>query len=109
MPDTIDVLRLGGFTFTGFSPPEILPVGGHQAMVIHKLPGGARVIDTLGRDDMDISWRGFFFENGAIDKCVQLDAMRRAGTVLPLTFCGQSRQVVIADFIYSVRRFPMWI
>jgi hypothetical protein len=105
----IDVLTLGGFVFTDFSVPDLLPAGGHQAMVIHKLPGGARVIDTLGRDDNDIIWRGQFFEQNALNKCVQLDAMRQAGSVLQLQFAGQSRQVVISQFIYSIRRFPMWV
>jgi hypothetical protein len=109
MPDAIDILTLGGFVFTDFSVPDLLPAGGHQAMVVHKLPGGARVIDTLGRDDNDIIWRGQFFEDNAINKCIQLDAMRQSGQLLQLQFAGQSRQVVISQFIYSIRRFPMWV
>jgi hypothetical protein len=105
----IDVLRLGGLSFTDFSVPDLIPGGGHQAMVVHKLPGGNRVIDTLGRDDNDIVWRGQFFEAAALNKCVQLDAMRMAGKLLTLTYAGQSRQVVISQFIYSIRRFPMWV
>ena len=109
MADAIDVLTLGGFVFTDFSVPDLLPAGGHQAMVVHKLPGGNRVIDTLGRDDNDIIWRGQFFEQNALNKVIQLDAMRMAGQALTLTFAGQSRQVVISQFIYSIRRFPMWV
>jgi hypothetical protein len=109
MPDALDQLQLGGFTFSGFSPPDLLPLGGHQAMTIHKLPGGARVIDTLGRDDDDISWRGTFFQNDAINVCVQLDAMRKAGSLISFTCAGQSRQVVISHFLYSIRRYPMWV
>lgn len=109
MPDQIDTLRLGNFVFSGFSPPDLLPVGGKQHMQVHKLPGGARVIDTMGPDDDDIAWHGTFFQNDAIDVCVQLDAMRRAGQLITLSFAGQSKQVVIGSFIYSIRRFPMWV
>ena len=109
MPDQIDVLQLGGFTFSGFSPPDLLPIGGKQAMNVHKLPGGARVIDTLGPDEEDITWRGTFFQNDAINVCVQLDAMRRSGRLTTLTFAGQSRQVVVGHFMYSIRRYPMWV
>jgi hypothetical protein len=105
----LDQLQLGGFVFSGFSPPDLLPLGGHQAMTIHKLPGGGRVIDTLGRDDDDISWRGTFFQNDAINVCVQLDAMRKAGSLIPFTAAGQSRMVVISHFLYSIRRYPMWV
>src|SRR6516225_3750884 len=109
MASGLDQLTLGGFVFSGFSPPDLLPLGGHQAMTIHKLPGGARVIDTLGRDDDDISWRGTFFQNDAINVCVQLDAMRKAGSLIPFIAAGQSRQVVISHFLYSIRRYPMWV
>ena len=109
MADQLDILSLGGFTFSGFSPPDLLPVGGKQEMNIHKLPGGARVIDILGPQEDDISWRGTFFQNDAINMCVQLDALRRSGRLVPLRFAGQSRMVVVGSFIYSIRRFPMWV
>jgi hypothetical protein len=44
------VLTLGGIVFDDFSTPSAMGAGGKQAMVIHKLPGGSRVIDTLGLD-----------------------------------------------------------
>jgi len=109
MPQQFDVLQLGGFQFSGFSIPDLMPLGGRQNMTIHKLPGGSRVIDTLGPDEHDISWRGQFFQDNAINICVQLDAMRRQGSLIPLIVAGQSTQVVISEFTYSIRRMPMWI
>jgi|SRR5215472_8014777 len=109
MAATADVLRLGPIQFDAFSTPDVLTVGGRQQMVVHRLPGGARVIDTLGRDDSDITWRGQFFGSNAYATAIQLEQLRIAGRVLPLTFGGQSRQVVIASFIYSLRRLPMWV
>ena len=109
MPDQLDTLSLGGITFDAFSTPDLIPGGGRQWTVVHKLPGGARVIDTLGRDDMDIAWRGTFFSSDAMNQALALDSLRIAGRVLPLSYAGSSRPVVIGTFLYSVRRYPMWV
>lgn len=104
-----DVLTLGGITFTDFSPPESMPAGGKQAMIIHKLPGGSRVIDTLGPDEMDISWKGKFFGNDAYSIALALDAMRAAGQAVSLTWAGQQRTVIINHFAYAIRRLPVLV
>lgn len=104
-----DVLTLGGFQFDDYSTPAEMMGGGQQAMVVHKLPGGSRVIDTLGPDEADITWSGFFFGNDAFANALALDAMRAAGSVVPLTFAGQFRSVVIKQFIWKIRRFPVWV
>src|SRR5579872_1178398 len=104
-----DVLTLGGVAFTNYSPPESMGAGGKQAMVIHKLPGGSRVIDTLGPDEDEIRWNGFFFGNDAYGNALTLDAMRAAGAVIPLQWGGQFRLVIIEHFSYHVRRLPVWV
>lgn len=101
-----DVLMLGGIIFDDFSTPEHIPFGGRQAMAVHKLPGGSRVIDTLGPDDMDISWHGRFWGDNAMGVALQLDAMRAAGTPMPLSFGGQAWLVVISEFNARIERFP---
>lgn len=103
-----DVLTLGGFTFDGYSTPTSMGAGGKQAMIVHKLPGGARVIDTLGPDEDSISWSGFFWGDNSLSNMVSLDAMRAAGQVISLTFAGQFRSVIISDFSWRVRRLPVW-
>ena len=104
-----DVLTLGGFSFTDYSPPTSMMGGGQQAMVVHKLPGGSRVIDLLGPDEDDINWNGLFFGDDAYDNALSLDAMRAAGNVLELSWGGQSRSVIIKHFTYHVRRLPVWV
>ena len=104
-----DVLTLGGITFDDFSTPERMMGGGNQAMVVHKLPGGSRVIDTLGPDDADIVWQGQFLGNAAYSTVLALDAMRAAGQVVSLTWGGQFRSVIVSNFIYHVRRMPVWV
>jgi hypothetical protein len=104
-----DVLSLGGVVFDSYSTPDIFSDGGRQVLIVHKLPGGARVIDELGPDPMEIVWRGQFFGQDAYATALLLDSMRKAGPVLPLVFAGQTRQVIIANFIYSLRRLPLWV
>jgi hypothetical protein len=104
-----DVLTLGGITFDDFSTPQKMMGGGRQAMVVHKLPGGARVIDTLGPDEADIRWSGQFFGDNAYTTALALDAMRAEGQVLQLTWGGQFRSVIINNFIYEVKRLPVYV
>lgn len=104
-----DTLTLGGIAFDQHATPSSMGAGGKQHMVIHKLPGGSRVIDTLGPDEDDIHWRGEFFSNDAYDSALALDAMRAAGQVVPLIFAGQYRSVIISHFSYRIRRLPVWV
>jgi hypothetical protein len=103
------MLTLGGVVFDGYSPPSSFPLGGKQAMAIHKLPGGSRVIDTLGPDEADIHWTGFFFSNDAESKATTIDALRAAGRPLALVVDDKFRIVLIYDYIYRFRRRPVWI
>ena len=104
-----DVLILGPVEFKNFSTPERMPFGGRQQVAVHKLIGGARVVDTMGPDDADIHWEGQFFGNDAYQKCLALDALRSAGTLLPLSFAGQGYSVVIGEFHADIRRLPLWV
>lgn len=104
-----DILTLGGIAFDDFSTPHKMMGGGNQALVVHKLPGGQRVIDTLGPDDAPITWSGFFFGNDAYTTALALDGMRAAGQVVSLTWGGQFRSVIIDNFIYEVVRIPTWV
>jgi hypothetical protein len=106
-----DRLILAGIVFENFdyAPPTKMPFGGQQAMVVHKLPGGTRVIDTLGPDEDDITWSGFFFTANALYNCQVLDALRGQGQVVTLTFAGMTRKVVIKHFRAAIRRYPNWV
>jgi hypothetical protein len=101
-------LTLGGITFDAFSTPRRMGAGGKHALVVHKLPGGSRVIDTLGPDEDNIAWDGEFFGNSTMGSVLALDGMRAAGQVISLTFAGQFRSVIIDHFSYRWRREPVW-
>jgi len=98
-------LTLGGYTFSDFGVPERINGGGAQKLVVHKLIGGTRVIDAMGDDDDIIRWRGRLRASGAMDNVATLDAMRRAGMPVTLTYWNQSALVVISKFTWEFERF----
>jgi hypothetical protein len=101
-----DFLMLGPIVFDQFSTPDRMGFGGEHTMAVHRLPGGRRVIDTLGPDDDDLVWHGRFFGANAYPTALAIDAFRRQGTVLPLAFAGQAYQVLIREFEAEIERLP---
>lgn len=97
-------VSLGGFVFAGYEVPETIRWGGSQQMTVHKLVGGTRVIDTLGRDDMDISWSGIFLSADASDRADQLDQLRALGLMVELAFAGRDYDVVVKSFSADQRK-----
>lgn len=101
-----DILVLGGFAFDDWSTPSRMPFGGKQAMAVHKLPGGARVIDTLGPDEADIQFVGTMYADNAYGVADALDALRISGAQVPLTFAGRFYLVIIENVIVDIERYP---
>lgn len=97
-------LQLGDVTFADFEIPESISVGGSQMLRLHKLVGGVRVIDSMGRDDAPLAWSGTFMGTNAVARAQALDALRVAGGQLLLTFGQYRYQVVIGDFRANLQR-----
>jgi hypothetical protein len=91
-------LLLGPILFQDFELPEQVRWGGRQRLTVHRLPGGVRVIDALGRDDADIVWSGVFSGGDAAVRARALDLMRAEGGFWPLTWDWFFFTVVIARF-----------
>ena len=104
-----DILTLGEIAFDDWSTPDKMMFGGKHAAVVHKLPGGSRVVDTLGADEADIIFRGTFYGEAAFASAQALDAMRAAGQVVPLTFGGQYRLVLIQEALPVIERYPQLV
>ncbi len=101
-------LLLGPILFQDFELPERVRWGGRQQLSVHRLPGGVRVIDSLGRDDADIVWSGTFSGSDAAVRARTLDLMRAEGGACPLTWDWFFFTVVIARFDADYTR-PNWI
>ena len=101
----IDTLILGPFEFTDFAVPTNMPMGVDQQVAVHKNPGGARTIDTLGPDDHERTWSGILWGDNAASQMATLYALTRAGDPLPLNWGGEARTCVITKFDPKVERW----
>lgn len=89
---------LDDVTFQDFEVPDHINFGGQQMLKVHKLLGGKRVIDAMGSDDDPMEWSGRFRGSDAVSRANTLDAKRRAGKPLNLSWGELSFTVVIAHF-----------
>jgi hypothetical protein len=102
------VLTLGGLAFGAFEVPGHLVFGGAQQLAVHKLIGGVRVIDAMGRDDSAVRWSGVFSGGKAGERARMLDAMRAAGGELNLAWDAFCYRVIIEHLALDFRN-PWWI
>jgi hypothetical protein len=91
-------VTLGSIVLQGFEVPDSAPWGGEQALTVHKLIGGARVIDAMGVDDRAIAIKGTFLSPDADQRALQVDQMRKAGLPVMFSWSNHVYQVVIKSF-----------
>lgn len=91
-------LTLGDFVFADTEIPERIVIGGEQRLALHKMVGGARVIDAMGRDDAPLEWRGLMRGADALARVRYLDGLRIAGNQLVLSWSELQYMVVVKDF-----------
>lgn len=97
-------LILDDLNFSRFEVPENIQFGGDQLLAEHKLVGGKRVIDAMGRDDTDLHWSGLFLGANASERARYLNYLRIAGNPLTLTWGGLAYKVVIRTVLCDYRR-----
>lgn len=95
-PET--TLQLGDFVFAELEIPASLPFGGEQALVVHRLVGGTKVVDAMGASPRAVSWSGMFLGQTAADRARYLDTLRVQGLPLDLTWSSFKYQVVVRSF-----------
>jgi hypothetical protein len=91
-------VTLGDITFAGLEVPERIAFGGDQALTVHELVGGVRVVDAMGRQDMPLEWSGYFMGPTALDRALYLNTQRILGQGLVLTWSQLRFLVVIQRF-----------
>ena len=101
-------LVLGPVAFQGFEVPEQVTVGGRQRLVVHRMPGGGRVVDALGPDDAELVWSGTLSGPDAAERFRLLDTLRRAGEPLALAWDAFAYGVVISNLEADIAS-PWWI
>jgi hypothetical protein len=106
MSDT--TLVLGPVIFQDFEVPSGVGFGGRQRLAVHRLVGGARVVDSLGRDDAEITFRGIFSGADAMARACAIDALRESGLPIPLTWDVAFYTVVVSRFLADYQN-SWWI
>lgn len=98
MPTPDTTLVLGNITFQELEIPANISWGGEQMLAVHKLVGGKRTIDAMGRDDKPLTWTGLFFGPNATARAAALDAMRISGLPQTLSWGNRNYTVVVRSF-----------
>jgi len=102
------LVTLGPVVLQSIEVPDKIPVGGAHMLAVHKLPGGQRVLDAMGRDDADLAWSGILHGPIAESRMQLLDSVRQSGTPVQLTFGQSSFTVVVCKFMADYER-ANWI
>ena len=98
-------ITLGGVAFQAFEVPDKIPFGGEQMIAVHKLIGGQKKVDALGRDDLALEWTGHFTGSDGLSRARTIDAMRVKGAAVDLTWSELSYSVVIKRFVVDYADF----
>jgi hypothetical protein len=85
-------------TFEDVELPQSVAWGGEQAMAVHQLIGGDRVIDSLGAKPAPIAWDGILFGQTAVERARYLDTVRQGGAAVVLTWDEFAYVGVISRF-----------
>lgn len=101
-------VTLGSVVLDGFEVSGALHFGGKQALAVHRLPGGGRVIDALGPDDSDVTWAGILTGGNAADRARLLDGLRRNGSTVTLAWDSFLVSVVVGELLLDFAN-PWWI
>jgi hypothetical protein len=91
------VITLDGIPFRYFEVPEWVKYGGPARLIIHKQPGGARQIDSMGYDPGPIRFDGIMLSSDGKDRAEALYAKYIAGNKLEFVCGAFAAQVVISD------------
>ena len=113
-PDTVITLAewssqnwvfINSFEFSRYEIPEKIAFGGEQRLAVHKLVGGARVVDAMGRDDAPLEWSGLLQGENALARARYLDGLRISGKSLRLAWSELRYVVVVKLFHADFERF----
>ena len=97
-------LILGDLRFNRYEVPEHIQFGGDQALAVHELVGGKRIVDAMGRQDKTLEWSGQFIGENANDRARFLNNLRIAGKPLDLIWGEYAYRVLIKSAMLDYKR-----
>jgi hypothetical protein len=101
-------IQIGAINLHGFEVPQKLRFGGQYKVVVHKLSGGARVLEPIGPDDGDIQFEGTFSGSQAAARARAIDGLRLSGEIVWLSWESFRYQVIVKTFLADYHS-PWWI
>jgi len=93
-------LSIGPLSLIGMEVPSILRVGGQQMLMVHRLPGGDRVIDAAGNDPNRLTLSGVFVGPNSLSRAESVEKLRNVGKPLDLFVANLDFKVIIYEFYY---------
>ncbi|MCQ8279859.1 hypothetical protein NFI95_15550 [Acetobacteraceae bacterium KSS8] len=90
-------------TLTGAETPSLLRVGSDQALVVHKLIGGDRVIQAMGNDPNRLTLAGLFTGPSAMGRAQLVANIRDRGLETSFSAAGVRLRVRIVSFAYTIQ------
>jgi hypothetical protein len=97
------VVVLAGLALQAFEIPEVITAGTRQQMAVHRLPGGARVIDCMGADRDQITWSGVLLGAGCGARSRQIELLAGSGKQVSLVWQDNVSTVVVDRYSGSHR------
>lgn len=91
-------MQLGSIIFRDLEVEAGVDFGGRQRLAVHRLPNGDRIIDVLGPDAANIIFGGVFTGSDAVTRAQALDALRKSGQQVTLTWNTFQYGVILSDF-----------
>lgn len=102
-------VTIGSITLGAFEVPEAISTTTTQVLAVHRLVGGARVINAMGPDYEPIRLSGIWTGASAMQRCRAMDALREAAQPVPLTWGVRLYTVMIRSHRAEDRRNQTWI
>jgi hypothetical protein len=91
-------MQLGSITFRDFEVEAGIDFGGRQRLAVHRLPNGTRIVDVLGPDPANIIFGGVFSGQDAVTRAQELDALRKSGAQVILSWNSFQYAVILSEF-----------
>lgn len=101
-------MTIGPIVLEGFEMPQTVRYGGSQRLITHRLADGRRIIETLGAEELDISFDGTLSGIGAIEKARALDRLRQSGRTVLLKWSSFICTIIVRHF-HAEFRSDTWI
>ena len=88
-------IQIGPINLQDFEVPTSVRFGGRQRLAVHRLAGGHRIVEKLGPDDDEITFKGTFSGPNAKSRVRTFDDLRLSGAIVWLTWESFKRRVVV--------------